>query len=72
MEAAGQLIAGIAHDFNNLLTAILGNLELLSKRSSQDQERAERLIAGARTAAERGARLTAQLLAETENRRTAG
>jgi PAS domain S-box-containing protein len=63
MEAVGQLTAGIAHDFNNLLTAILGNLELLSKRSSQDQLRAERLIAGARSAAERGARLTAQLLA---------
>jgi PAS domain S-box-containing protein len=63
MEAVGQLTAGIAHDFNNLLTAVLGNLELLSKRPSQDQDRAERLIAGARTAAQRGAKLTAQLLA---------
>jgi PAS domain S-box-containing protein len=63
MEAVGQLTAGIAHDFNNLLTAILGNLELLAKRPSKDEARNERLIAGAQAAAERGARLTAQLLA---------
>jgi PAS domain S-box-containing protein len=63
MDAVGQLTAGIAHDFNNLLTAILGNLELMGKRPPGDQARADRLIAGARSAAERGAKLTAQLLA---------
>ncbi|GAC1339905.1 MAG: PAS domain-containing protein [Acetobacteraceae bacterium] len=63
MEAVGQLTAGIAHDFNNLITAILGNLELLLRRPAALDDRAERLIQGARTAAERGARLTAQLLA---------
>jgi PAS domain S-box-containing protein len=63
MEAVGQLTAGIAHDFNNLLTAILGNLELLSRRPLHEQERAERLIAGAASAAQRGAKLTAQMLA---------
>jgi PAS domain S-box-containing protein len=71
MEAVGQFTAGIAHDFNNLLTAILGNLELLSKRSLQDQERAERLIAGARTAAQRGANLIAQLLAFSRKQKIA-
>ena len=69
MEAVGQLTAGIAHDFNNLLTAILGNLELLSKRPLHEQERAERLIAGARSAAERGAKLTAQMLAFSRQQR---
>ena len=68
MEAVGQLTAGIAHDFNNLLTAILGNLELMAKRPPPDPgrpndlARTDRLIRGARDAAERGARLTAQLL----------
>ncbi|MEA2767707.1 MAG: hypothetical protein QOD93_669, partial [Acetobacteraceae bacterium] len=63
MEAVGQLTAGIAHDFNNLLTAILGNLELMAKRppasdpaeQPRDQARTDRLIAGARSAAQRGA-----------------
>ena len=71
MESIGQLAAGIAHDFNNLLTAILGNLELLAKRPSQDQERNNRLIAGAQSAAQRGARLTAQLLAFSRKQRIA-
>lgn len=71
MEAVGQLTAGIAHDFNNLLTAILGNLELLSKRTTPDQARADRLIGGARSAAQRGAKLTAQLLAFSRQQRIA-
>ncbi|MGD0107533.1 MAG: PAS domain S-box protein [Rhodopila sp.] len=75
MEAVGQLTAGIAHDFNNLLTAILGNLELLAKKPARcqatDRSRAERLIAGAKSAAERGAKLTAQLLAFSRQQRIA-
>jgi PAS domain S-box-containing protein len=70
MDAIGQLTAGIAHDFNNLLTAILGNLELMS-RPPLDQPRTDRLIAGARTAAERGAKLTEQLLAFSRQQRIA-
>ncbi|WP_428487859.1 two-component system sensor histidine kinase NtrB [Rhodopila sp.] len=73
LEAVGQLTAGVAHDFNNLLTAILGNLELLMKRPATDRLRTARLVAGARAAAERGAKLTAQLLAFSRQQRiTAG
>jgi len=61
MEAIGQLTAGLAHDFNNLLQVVNGNLELLS--SGADQERAKRYIDNARSAANRGAKLTRQLLA---------
>jgi PAS domain S-box-containing protein len=70
MDAVGQLTAGIAHDFNNLLTAILGNLELMTRRQG-DPARTERLIAGAKNAAERGAKLTEQLLAFSRQQRIA-
>jgi PAS domain S-box-containing protein len=63
MEAVGQLTGGIAHDFNNLLTTILGNLELLGARLNSDDQPSARLLDAARIAAERGARLTTQLLA---------
>ena len=62
MQAIGQLTGGIAHDFNNLLTVILGNLEMTHVRLASDpvlQARIER----ATWAAQRGAVLTAQLLA---------
>jgi PAS domain S-box-containing protein len=61
MEALGQLTGGIAHDFNNLLTVIVGGLDLLSKRT--EDEKLRRYADNALTAAERGARLTGQLLA---------
>jgi PAS domain S-box-containing protein len=61
MEAIGLLTGGVAHDFNNLLTSILGNLELVVQRSLDPTLR--RLLDGARRAAERGAKLTQQLLA---------
>ena len=63
MEVVGQLTGGIAHDFNNLLTTILGNVELLGARLGGRDEPSARLLAAVRTAAERGARLTTQLLA---------
>jgi signal transduction histidine kinase/CheY-like chemotaxis protein len=62
MEAIGQLTGEVAHDFNNLLSAVLGNLELLDIRIGSN-EGSQRLVLGARRAAERGARLTQQLLA---------
>ena len=61
MEAIGQLTGGLAHDFNNLLTAIVGNLDLI--RNSSKEPRTLRLAENAHKAAERGSKLTAQLLA---------
>jgi PAS domain S-box-containing protein len=61
MEALGQLTGGIAHDFNNLLTVVVGGLDLIVKRL--EDEKLRRYAQNALEAAERGARLTAQLLA---------
>jgi PAS domain S-box-containing protein len=61
MEALGQLTGGIAHDFNNLLTVVVGGLDLITKQVTD--ERLTRYATNALAAAERGARLTAQLLA---------
>src|SRR5262249_32134175 len=67
LEAIGQLTSGVAHDFNNLLTGVVGNLELLERRlRSEESLRRLRL---ARAAAERGARLTHQLLAFSRKQR---
>ncbi|MEN3972785.1 PAS domain-containing protein [Sphingomicrobium sp. XHP0235] len=60
MEALGQLTGGIAHDFNNLLTVVVGGLDLISKRV--EDEKLKRYADNALSAAQRGARLTAQLL----------
>ncbi|HUO82304.1 MAG TPA: ATP-binding protein [Gammaproteobacteria bacterium] len=62
MEAVGQLTGGLAHDFNNLLTIVIGNLQLLEQDLASDPGRARRLSA-ALEAANRGAKLTRQLLA---------
>jgi len=62
MDALGQLTGGIAHDFNNLLQAIQGSLELIKRRPGE-AERVEQLANSGIQAAERGAKLTAQLLA---------
>ncbi|MFN3614209.1 MAG: PAS domain-containing protein, partial [Rubrimonas sp.] len=62
MEAVGRLTGGVAHDFNNLLTVVLGNAELLEERLAHD-EVAGPMARIVREAAERGARLVAQLLA---------
>jgi signal transduction histidine kinase len=67
MEAVGQLTGGIAHDFNNLLTAVVGSLDLLIRRT--DDEKVIRLARNALMAAERGAKLTAQLLAFSRRQR---
>lgn len=61
MEALGQLTGGIAHDFNNLLTVVVGGLDLISKKV--EDQKLKRYADNALSAAERGARLTAQLLA---------
>ena len=61
MEALGQLTGGIAHDFNNLLTVVVGGLDIIAKRAPD--EKLKRYAGNALAAAERGARLTGQLLA---------
>jgi signal transduction histidine kinase len=67
MELIGQMTGGVAHDFNNLLTGVLGNLELASRRTDDDKIR--RYLAGATQAAQRGAKLTGQLLAFSRTQR---
>lgn len=61
MEAVGQLTGGIAHDFNNLLAVVQGNAELIRDLPEARSMQAE--IAAILRAADRGARLTARLLA---------
>ncbi len=62
MEAIGQLTGGIAHDFNNLLQGLSGSLDLI-RRKPDDREQVCRWADAGLQAAERGSRLTAQLLA---------
>ena len=62
MEAVGVLAGGVAHDFNNLMSAVLGYSELLLLRIPDD-EKMRRDAMQIRSAGERAASLTAQLLA---------
>ncbi|MHC2086156.1 ATP-binding protein [Methylobacterium sp. CM6244] len=61
MESIGQLTAGLAHDFNNLLHVITSSLERLPAKRHDDRA-FERYLNAATVAAERGAKLTNQLL----------
>jgi signal transduction histidine kinase/CheY-like chemotaxis protein len=70
LEAVGQLTSGVAHDFNNLLTVILGNLGFIEKGSSRsDDPVLKQRLSHMRLAGERGAKLTAQLLAFSRRQR---
>jgi signal transduction histidine kinase len=62
MKAVGALAGGMAHEFNNLLSVILGHAEFLMSEPGQTADGVEAL-AEIRSAAERGAALTRQLLA---------
>ena len=62
LEALGKLTGGVAHDFNNVLQIISGNLQLLQMTLGDDPVAAKR-IASSTAAVERGAKLSAQLLA---------
>jgi signal transduction histidine kinase/CheY-like chemotaxis protein len=70
LEAVGQLTSGVAHDFNNLLTVVLGNLGFIEGglTGSADEKLKQRL-SHMRLAAERGAKLTSQLLAFSRRQR---
>jgi signal transduction histidine kinase len=67
LEAVGQLTGGVAHDFNNLLTVIIGGLNMLLKRIEDPKQRqiAEHML----EAAQRGDKLTKQLLAFSRGQR---
>jgi two-component system cell cycle sensor histidine kinase/response regulator CckA len=66
METVGRLVSGVAHDFANLLTLISGYSDLVLNRvGAKDPLRGE--MEEIRKAANRGARLTSQLLGFTRN-----
>ncbi|WP_296762313.1 PAS domain S-box protein [Sediminimonas sp.] len=62
LETVGQLTGGIAHDFNNLLTVILGNCDILLDDIDDDSP-LRPLLQSIEDAAERGARVSTDLLA---------
>ncbi len=68
MEAVGQLVSGLAHDFNNVLAAVIGAFELIQRRLSEPEKVQSFAIAGLQ-AADRGARLTSQLMAFSRSQR---
>ncbi|QWV97877.1 response regulator [Geomonas nitrogeniifigens] len=62
MEAIGQLAGGVAHDFNNILMVIMGYGSMLTADAllgSRQKEKVEHIL----ESAEKGAQLTASLLA---------
>jgi signal transduction histidine kinase len=71
LEAVGQLTAGVAHDFNNLLTVVLGNLRFLDRDLSAAgiDGKIKQRLGYMRTAAERGAKLTDQMLSFSRRQR---
>ena len=70
LEAVGQLTSGVAHDFNNLLTVVLGNLGFLEKGLNNPTDgKLKQRLSHMRLAAERGAKLTSQLLAFSRRQR---
>jgi PAS domain S-box-containing protein len=62
MESLGQLTGGIAHDFNNMLTVITGTIEILAE-GVKDMPQLASITKLISDAADRGATLTASLLA---------
>ena len=67
LEAVGQLTSGVAHDFNNLLTVVLGNVHQIQRKP--DHPNTSQRLQMIAQAAERGAQLTAQMLAFSRRQR---
>jgi two-component system, cell cycle sensor histidine kinase and response regulator CckA len=61
MEAVGQLAGGVAHDFNNLVMVMQNYCELLGEHVSE--ERPRKYLGEIKTASQRAAAITQQLLA---------
>jgi two-component system cell cycle sensor histidine kinase/response regulator CckA len=61
LESLGQLAGGVAHDFNNLLAVIINCASFVAEATAGD-EPVQADVEQIRTAAERAARLTRQLL----------
>jgi signal transduction histidine kinase len=62
LESVGRLASGVAHDFNNVLTVIQGHTGLLRSAPALTAAMSES-VQGIARAAERGSKLTSQLLA---------
>ncbi len=65
LDAVGHLTAGVAHNFNNMLTIMIGTLEMLSTRLTDDNRR---MVSGAHESALRAAEMVRQLMTFTGQR----
>ena len=63
LESIGRLTGGVAHDFNNILQLISLSSTMLAQLPSSETTKRERAVIAVQRAAERGAKLTHQLLA---------
>jgi len=68
MEAIGQMVSGLAHDFNNLLAVVVGSFDLI-RRKADDPDQVRRFADAGQEAAQRGSKLTGQLLAFSRSQR---
>jgi two-component system, NtrC family, sensor kinase len=62
VDALGQIVGGVAHDFNNIVQAMKGGAGRVARRAD-DPEEVRRVAAMIESAADRGARLIARMLA---------
>lgn len=63
LESIGRLTGGVAHDFNNILQIISLSSTILAQLPASETTKRERAIVAVQRAADRGAKLTHQLLA---------
>ncbi|MFO1110118.1 MAG: ATP-binding protein [Bradyrhizobium sp.] len=62
LQSIGELTGGVAHDFNNLLTVITGTIDIL-REGVADRPALAAIVRTIGQAADRGAKLTSNLLA---------